>query len=212
LDEEKAIVTNIAGTTRDIVEGKTILDGNIINFIDTAGIRSSEDIVEQIGVEKSLKQIDCADLIILVLNYSEKLSVEETGLIDKIKDKKHIIFINKNDLEKKLDIIKSDNVVYGNTVNVDGLDSLKSKIKEYFKLDPIKKGDFTYLSNARQLSLIQKAKEAIDSAINGTENSIPVDVLAIDLMNARNALSDILGEKYNDELIDELFSKFCLGK
>ena len=212
LEENKAIVTDIEGTTRDIVEGKIILNGQLVNFIDTAGIRKTDDVVEKIGVDKSLEQLKSADLIILVLNYNEKLNKEERDLLKAIKEKKYIIFINKNDLNKKIDLIGGENIVYGNTVAKDGLDELKKKITKMFSLGDISKKDFTYISNARQLSLIKRAKKAIDSAIKANDEKLPVDLIEIDIANARNLLSEILGEVYNDELLDELFSKFCLGK
>ena len=212
LEEEKAIVTDIEGTTRDIVEGKMILNGNAINFIDTAGIRETDNVVEKIGVDKSLKQLDSADLVILVLNNNEKLSKEESDILEKLKDKNYIVFINKNDLESKLFLQNEDNVVYGNTIKENGLDALKNKISEIFALNEIPKKDFTYISNARQLSLMKLAKDSIDSAILATKGDVPVDLIEIDITKARNYLGEIIGETYSDELIDELFSRFCLGK
>lgn len=212
LEEEKAIVTDIEGTTRDIVEGKMILNGNAINFIDTAGIRETDNVVEKIGVDKSLKQLDSADLVILVLNNNEKLSKEESDILEKLKDKNYIVFINKNDLESKIVLKRENNVVYGNTIKDNGLDALKNKISEIFALNEIPKKDFTYISNARQLSLMKLAKDSIDSAIIATKDDVPVDLIEIDITNARNYLGEIIGETYSDELIDELFSRFCLGK
>lgn len=211
LEEEKAIVTNIAGTTRDIVEGRMILNGIMINFIDTAGIRETNDEVEKIGVDKSMQIIEKADLIILVLNNNEKLSDEEKELLKYISTKKNIIFVNKNDLDKKIDIA-DENVVYGNTVDKNGLDSLKNAIKSIFQLDDLVKKDFTYISNARQLSLINRAYEYIKSAEEAVSMEIPVDIIENDLANARKTLGEVLGEVYDEELIDTLFANFCLGK
>lgn len=211
LEEDKAIVTNIEGTTRDIVEGRILLNGIVINFIDTAGIRETSDEVEKIGVDKSLKILDKADLIILVLNNNEKLTKDEVKLMKKIENKKHIIFVNKNDLENKLEIDK-ENVIYGNTISKDGLEDLKNGISTMFELGNLEKKDFTYISNARQLSLIKRANEYIKSARDAARNNVPVDLIEIDLANARTTLGEILGEVYDDELIDELFSRFCLGK
>ena len=212
LEEDKAIVTDIEGTTRDIVEGKMILNGVLINFIDTAGIRKTDNIVEKIGVDKSLETIDKADLIILVLSNENRISEDEKNILDKIKNKKHIIFINKDDLNKQIDLDYIDNVVSGNTITKNGLDDLKKKIIELFGLGEIANKDFTYISNARQLSLIKLAKDSIDSAINEVTNSDPVDLVEIDIRNARNYLGEITGETYSEELLDELFSRFCLGK
>ncbi len=212
LEEDKAIVTDIEGTTRDIVEGRIILNGNVVNFIDTAGIRKTTDVVEKIGVDKSLKVLEEADVVILVLNNSEKLCDDERDLLNKIEDKKHIVFVNKDDLERKLVLPKSIEAVYGNTVSPSGLDVLKNEILSMFELEKLDKKDFTYISNARQLALIKKVKVAIDGAIDAIENGMPVDIIAIDLSEARIKLGEILGEVYDEELIDELFSRFCLGK
>lgn len=212
LEEDKAIVTDIEGTTRDIVEGKLILDGITLNFIDTAGIRKTDDVVEQIGVDKSYRKLMEADLVILVLNGNEELTKEDKDLLEKIKNKCHIIFVNKSDLEKKLVLDNELDVVYGNTLSVLALDPLKKKISEKFCMDEIDKKDFTYISNARQLSLVEKVKGSIDKAMEALYNDVPVDIVEIDLRTAREALGEILGEVYDEELIDELFKSFCLGK
>lgn len=210
LEEDKAIVTDIEGTTRDIVSGEIILAGTKVNFIDTAGIRDTKDEVERIGVDRSLRQLDTADLVILVLNNNEPLTGEERGLLKTIEKKKHIIFVNKSDLERKLDF--KGEFVCGNTVEEGGLEALKKKICEMFSLEEISKGDFTYISNARQLALMKEAKTAIDDALAGIDKQIPVDIIESDIARAREKLSEILGEKYDEELIDELFKRFCLGK
>lgn len=211
LEEEKAIVTSIAGTTRDIVEGRVIINGMTVNFIDTAGIRDTEDVVEKIGVDKSLKQIESADVVLLVLSNDSSITDEEKELLEKIKDKKHIVFINKDDTKKRIDV-EIEGAIYGNTVSQDGLDSLRKRISDIFNLEDLQKKDFTYISNARQLSLIEKVKTSIDSALASLDDNVPVDLISIDLANAREKLGEILGEVYDDELIDELFSRFCLGK
>ncbi len=211
LEENKAIVTNIEGTTRDIVEGKMILNGLLINFIDTAGIRETSDIVEKIGVNRSIEQIDKSDLVILVLDGSREINLEETKLINNLHNKKHIIFINKSDLPYKLNI-NLDNAVKGSTTISGGLDKLKEKIYNYFSISGVPNKDFTYISNARQLSLIKKAQESLKSALRGIKEGLPVDVVEIDFVNARKYLGDILGDNYNEELLDELFSRFCIGK
>lgn len=212
LEEDKAIVTDIAGTTRDIVEGKTILNGIVLNFIDTAGIRDTSDTVEKIGVDKSLKVMDDADLVIFVVDNTTELDSDEKKLLDSISEKKHIIFVNKNDLNDKERVDLGENVVYGNTISNNGLDDLKKKITDLFMIDDIKGSDLSIVTNARQLGLLNKARESVVSAINACEVGMPVDVIEVDITNARNYLGEILGESYNDELIDELFSRFCLGK
>ena len=213
LDEEKAIVTDIAGTTRDIVEGIISLNGIELNLIDTAGIHETSDYVEKIGVSKSISQINNADLIILVLDGSNKLTKEDKNLLDMISLKKYIIFINKIDLNNNIDINKQkyNNIVYGNTIDIDGLDGLKNKIIELFELNEINK-DMTYLSNARQISLINKASESITKALDSLKNNIPIDMISIDLKNCYDYLGNIIGKTYNEDIINQLFKDFCVGK
>ena len=210
LEEEKAIVTNIAGTTRDIVEGSMTLNGFLINFIDTAGIRETDDVVEKIGVEKSKNAINKADVVIIVLNNNEELSNYEKDLIKNVPKEKRIIFVNKSDLNNKLTIEKD--YVVGNTKDINGLDSLKNAISKLLELDKINSKDLTYMSNVRQIDLLKKALESINNAINNLGSDIPVDMIEIDITNAWNYLGEITGEVYRDELIDTLFSNFCLGK
>ena len=210
LEEEKAIVTNIAGTTRDIVEGSMNLNGFLINFIDTAGIRETDDVVEKIGVEKSKNAINKADVVIIVLNNNEELSNYEQDLIKNVPKEKRIIFVNKSDLNNKLTIDKD--YVVGNTKDINGLDSLKNAIIKLLELDKINSKDLTYMSNVRQIDLLKKALESINNAINNLGSDIPVDMIEIDITNAWNYLGEITGEVYRDELIDTLFSNFCLGK
>lgn len=210
IDEEKAIVTDIAGTTRDIVEGNMVLNGVLINFIDTAGIRKTNDIVEQIGVNKSLELVKSADLIIVVLNNNEILTNEEKELIDSIEQNKRLIFVNKNDLETKLEI--KQNYIFGNTTNVDGLNDLKKAIVEKFELDKIMDKDLSLISNVRQIDLIKKSLDDIESAIKNIKNNVAIDIVEIDIRNAWEHLGEIIGANYNEELLDNLFSNFCLGK
>lgn len=212
LEEEKAIVTNIAGTTRDIVEGQTIINGIKINFIDTAGIRNTTDVVEKIGVEKSKQMISKADLNILILNNNEPLTNEDKELLELIKTKPSIIFINKNDLETKLDLEQMPNVVQGNTLSLEGIKYLKQKIIEYFNLEKIEVKDATYLTNARQNALIKNTISYIAQALEDIENEVPVDMIEINIRAAWDTLGEIIGATYKDELLDELFSNFCLGK
>lgn len=213
LDEEKAIVTNVAGTTRDIVEGQTYIDGILIKFIDTAGIRKTDDIVEKIGVEKSLKAVEDADLIILVLNNNEELTAEDLEILEKTKDKQRIIVINKKDLERNIKLPENlENVVETDTNSIEGIDSLKSKIKEMFNLEKITTKDYTYLSNSRQISLITKAYQSILSAEKSLNESLPIDLIAIDLKECFDFLGQVIGISYTDEIIDNLFENFCVGK
>ncbi len=208
LDEKKAIVTNIAGTTRDIVEGSISLNGFKVNFIDTAGIRKTTDIVEKIGVTKSKKVIKDADLVVVVLNGNEKLTLDDEKLIKNIPSKKRIIFVNKSDLKLKISL--EDNYILGNSKENLGLDSLKNAIIDKLNLENITK-DMTYISNVRQIDLLKKALKSIEEALNNLV-IMPVDIALIDVKNAWNYLGEITGEVYQDELIDTLFSNFCLGK
>lgn len=212
LNEEKAIVTDIEGTTRDIVEGNISLDGIELNIIDTAGIRKTDNIVEQIGVNKSLSLIDKADLIILVLNNNEKLTEDDYKLLDSTNDKKRIIFINKNDLSKNINLDIVDNVVYGSTMQIFGINALKDKIKELFNMEEIEKGDFNYLSNARHIATIHECISVVESIKEGLKNGLPIDILEIDIKKIWELLGNLIGESYDEELLDNLFSRFCLGK
>lgn len=214
LDEKKAIVTDIAGTTRDIVEGSITIDGIKLNLIDTAGIRETDDIVEKIGVDKSKEEALNADLIILVLNNNEKISQEDLELLNINSNVNKIVFINKCDLDKKIDESKLEGniIVRGNTIDTYGLDELKNKIKEMFNLNKINTGDYNYLSNARQIALVKNALESIENAMTSAENEVPLEMIAQDISDAYNTLGEIIGSTYKDELLDELFSKFCLGK
>lgn len=211
LKEEKAIVTDIAGTTRDIVEGSIELKGIELKFIDTAGIRKTNDVVEQIGVDKSISMIDDADLVIHVLNNNEKLTNLDQEIMAKVSKKTHITFINKSDLPKILKIDKED-IVCGNTINADGLDSLKNKIIELFELEKIENNNLELVSSTRDISLIKEALASINSAFENVEKGLPVDMIAIDIKAAWVALGKITGDDFEEELIDTLFSNFCLGK
>ncbi len=214
LDEKKAIVTDIAGTTRDIVEGSITLDGIKLNLIDTAGIRETNDVVEKIGVDKSKEEAENADLIILVLNNNEELTKEDLDLLNINNNVNKIIFINKCDLDSKIneEELKDYIIVHGNTIDANGLDKLKNKIKEMFNLNKIKSSDFNYLSNARQIALVRESLESIKNAIESAQNEVPLEMIAQDISDAYSTLGEIIGSTYKDELLDELFSKFCLGK
>ena len=213
LDEEKAIVTNIPGTTRDIVEGNFTLRGIEINVIDTAGIRETSDIVEKLGVEKSLKISENADLIIYVLDGTNKITDEDFDMLKKLKDKKVIIFINKSDMSINIDkkMLKDFDVIIGNTKDDNGLDALKEKIVKLFNIDELEQYDYTFLSNAMDISLIKKSSEILNN-IPLNINTLPIDIFIIDLRKIYDLLGELIGETYKDDLLDEMFSKFCLGK
>lgn len=212
LEEEKAIVTCIPGTTRDIIEGKIILDGIILNIIDTAGIRSTEDEVEKIGVEKSLNMINTSDLVLFMLNNNEELLNDERELLEKLKDKKKIIIVNKIDLEDVLNKKELDNYIEISVKENIGINKLKDKIKELFSVGELQINSMTYLSNARSISILNKVLGYINDAIKEIKNDSPIDIVELDLKDAWKSLGEIIGETYTDELLDELFSRFCLGK
>ena len=214
LDEDKAIVTDIAGTTRDIVEGQVMLDNIVLNIIDTAGIRETEDKVEKIGVEKSLSLIDQADLIIVVLNSNEKLTKDDLELLEKTKNKKTIVVLNKNDLERniELDKLKDYDLVSTNTNDLKGINNLKEKIIDMFNLEEISTKDYNYLTNVRQISLAKKAYQKLIDVELGLKDNLPVDMIEIDLRDCFDILGEITGKTYSDEIIDNLFERFCVGK
>ncbi len=216
LQEDKAIVTNIAGTTRDIVEGQISINGILLNMIDTAGIRETEDIIEAKGVEKSLKIMEESDLILFMLNNNEEITKESLDLIKKISNKKYLILINKMDLEKKLDIkelnIEKDKIIELSIINNQGIDELKEKIQKLFNLNELETKDPTYLSNARSISILKRCLKRIEDIEKSIENQMPIDMIELDIKNIWEELGKINGSSYEEELLDEMFSRFCLGK
>jgi len=214
LNEDKAIVTDIPGTTRDIVEGQIIIDGIKLNIIDTAGIRETKDVVEGIGVKKSLKTIEDADLILLLLNNNENLSKEDLELIEKTKEKKVIYIVNKNDLDNKLDLknLNIDNYISINTIEEEGIKELKKKIREIFNFELLNSSDSIYITNIRQFNKIKEAYSIILDIEKEIDNNEDLDMVEIDLKEVWNILGLIIGESYDEELLDNLFSNFCVGK
>ena len=212
LEEEKAIVTDVPGTTRDIVEGSLIVSGIPLNIIDTAGIRKTEDTVEKIGVEKSLKIIDTSDLLIYILNNNEEITEEEKEILEKTKNKKRIIVVNKIDLKTKLNKKLLDSYIEISVKENIGIDKIKDEIKRLFNIGEISTNDMTYLSNARSIALLKKSLNSINDAINEINNNNPIDIVELSLKESWNNLGEVIGETYTDELLDELFSRFCLGK
>ena len=216
LQEDKAIVTNIAGTTRDIVEGQISINGILLNMIDTAGIRETEDIIEAKGVEKSLKIMQESDLILFMLNNNEEITKESLDLIKKISNKKYLIIINKMDLEKKIDIkdlnIDKDKIIELSIINNKGINELKEKIQELFNLNELETKDPTYLSNARSISILKRCFKRIEDIEKSIENQMPIDMIELDIKNIWEELGKINGSSYEEELLDEMFSRFCLGK
>jgi tRNA modification GTPase len=211
LKEDKAIVTEIQGTTRDVVEGSLNIGGIILNLIDTAGIRESQDMIEKIGINKAKALIEEAELILFVLNNSEPLTKDDQTLLDLTKDKKRIVIINKIDLENRLDQTFENSVLIS-ALNRTNIDQLEIMIKAMFFSGEINIGDQTYLSNARHIAKMSQVKMALDDALNAALDYNPVDMVEIDLKNAWELLGEIIGQTQSTALIDELFSKFCLGK
>lgn len=210
LEEEKAIVTSVKGTTRDIVEGSIIIGGIKLNLIDTAGIRKSSDEVERIGIEKSLRLINEAELVLLVLDGSEELTDEDKFLLKETSDKKRIVIVNKADLERKN---KYDGEVISlSTKTGEGTDALKEKIKALFNVGSFMNKNLTFFTNARQISLLKLALEAVKEVELGVNDGREIDMLEMDLKQACERLGDVVGANYSEDLLDNLFSQFCLGK
>ena len=216
LQEDKAIVTNIAGTTRAIVEGQITINGMLLNMIDTAGIRDTEDIIEAIGVEKSLKIMEQADLILFMINNNEELTRDILDLLNKIKEKKYIVLINKMDLESKIDRKKLNidlNKIVELSITEDkGINELKEKIVELFNINEIETKDPTYLSNSRSISILKKCLNRIEEIEESLKNNMPIDMIELDIKSIWEELGTINGSTYEEELLDEMFKRFCLGK
>lgn len=214
INEEKAIVTDIEGTTRDIVEGSIILNGIEINFIDTAGIRKTTNYVEQIGVKKSYEILETADLLLVLLDNSKKLTKEDKEILEKTNKKDVIILLNKIDLDQKIEIkdLNKYKILNISVKENQGIEELKKLIISKFKLDKIANSDYTYLSNARQITLIKECVKIANQIEKSNNQGIDVDLIEIDLKRLWDKLGEITGETYKDELLDEIFSKFCLGK
>ena len=214
LNESKAIVTDIEGTTRDIVEGTVHLDGILLHMIDTAGIRKTNDIVESIGVKKSRQLMNESDLVLFVLNNNEPMNEEEKTILKELESKNHIVVVNKIDLENHLDLRLLENhiVVSMSASQNIGIEDLKKAIKKLFALEKIETKDMTYLTSARSIALLKEALCSLKELEQGLQHGYPMDILEIDLKKIWNNLGQIIGETYEEELIDQLFSQFCLGK
>ena len=214
LDEEKAIVTDIEGTTRDIVEGKIVINGITLNLIDTAGIRETDNIVEQIGVNKSKEIIEKSDLIIAMFDGSRSLSEEDNEILNSIKNKKTIILINKSDLKQEIDLSKfnENSIIEISIKNNEGINKLTDKIKEMFNLNELENSDFTYLSNSRQISIVKNCVSLSEEIYEANKNKVDVDLIQIDIQKLWEILGELIGITYKEEFIDEMFKRFCLGK
>ena len=214
LNENKAIVTDIKGTTRDIVEGTLMIDGVKIDILDTAGIRETNDVVEAIGVKRSVDAIDEADLVLFVIDSEDGFDKEDKEVLDKIKDKEILVVYNKNDKIKdyKVDELSSYNSINISTFDSNMIEKLKDKISCIFDLKSIAESNYTYISNARQIALLNKSLSIVDEIENAVNNDLEVDMIEIDVKRLWETLGEITGEVGSDDLLNEIFSKFCLGK
>lgn len=212
LREDKAIVTAIPGTTRDVIEGKLNLENITLNLIDTAGIRDTEDIVEQIGVNRSKEWLEKAELVLFLIDGSKDLNEEDFRLYDLIKNQNHIVIINKQDLEMKANPNFFDKHIYISTKNPEDITKLEKTIIEQVLDNNLNIDDLTYVSNARQINKLKEAIKALKQAVKSIDEGIYIDFIDIYLQEAWHSLGDIIGDVKDGSLLDELFSKFCLGK
>ncbi|ARJ50898.1 tRNA uridine-5-carboxymethylaminomethyl(34) synthesis GTPase MnmE [Staphylococcus lutrae] len=218
IQDNKAIVTEIAGTTRDVLEEYVNVRGVPLRLIDTAGIRETEDIVERIGVERSRKALSQADLILFVLNYNEVLTEDDRKLYEVIKNEDVIVIINKTDLEQRIDLAEVESMVGDMPIiqtsmhAQEGIDELEIQIRDLFFGGEVQSQDMTYVSNSRHIALLKQAKHTIQDAIDAAEIGVPMDMVQIDLTRTWEILGEIIGESASEELINQLFSQFCLGK
>ncbi|VGU97851.1 tRNA modification GTPase mnmE [Streptococcus pyogenes] len=214
LREDKAIVTDIAGTTRDVIEEYVNIKGVPLKLVDTAGIRETDDLVEQIGVERSKKALQEADLVLLVLNASEKLTDQDRALLNLSQDSNRIILLNKTDLEQKIELEQlPDDYIPISVLTNQNINLIEDRINQlFFDNAGLVEQDATYLSNARPISLIEKAVQSLEAVNDGLALGMPVDLLQVDLTRTWEILGEITGDAAPDELITQLFSQFCLGK
>ena len=215
--EERAIVTDIAGTTRDILEETIVLHGISLRMIDTAGIRDTDDVVEKIGVKKAVENAKDADLILYVVDSSVPLDENDKEIIELLKDKKAIVILNKMDLQQQVteeDLKEKTNhpVVAVSAKEEEGIEFLETKIKEMFFEGNLSFNDEIYITNMRHKAAIEDAKRSLELVENSIEMQMPEDFFSIDLMNAYEALGSIIGESVGEDLVNEIFSKFCTGK
>lgn len=218
VQENKAIVTDIAGTTRDIIEEYVNVRGVPLRLVDTAGIRETEDIVERIGVERSREALKDADLILLVLNYGEELTEEDERLFETIQAMDYIVVVNKTDIERKIDLNRvhelagKHRVVTTSLLKEEGVIELEEAIAALFFEGQVEANDLTYVSNVRHIALLHQAQQVIEDALAAAESGVPVDMIQIDVTRTWEILGEIIGDTVQESLINQLFSQFCLGK
>ena len=214
LREEKAIVTDIAGTTRDVIEEYVNINGVPLKLVDTAGIRDTDDIVERIGVERSHKALEEADLVLLILNANEALTDQDRQLLKLSEDSNRIVLLNKTDLPENIETADlPDDVIKISVLEDTNIDKIEAKINAlFFENAGIVEQDATYLSNSRHIALIEQALEALTAVNDGLDAGMPVDLVQVDMTRTWEILGEITGDAAPDELITQLFSQFCLGK
>ncbi|POZ54467.1 tRNA modification GTPase MnmE [Lysinibacillus sphaericus] len=218
VQENKAIVTDIAGTTRDIIEEYVNVRGVPLRLVDTAGIRETEDIVERIGVERSREALRGADLILFVLNYADELTIEDERLFETIEAMDYIVIVNKTDLPQKIDLARvkelagSHRIVTTSLLQEEGIAELEEAIAALFFEGQIEAGDLTYVSNARHIALLHQAQATVEDALAAAQAGVPVDMVQIDVTRTWEILGEIIGDTVQESLINQLFSQFCLGK
>lgn len=216
--ENKAIVTDIPGTTRDVIEEYVTINNIPLKLLDTAGIRETMDVVEQMGVERSKAAVNEADLILLVLNSAETLHKDEISLMEQLKGRSVLVLLNKIDLPQQSDreIVKQyfseKSIVELSAKTEEGLDHLEEAISELFFGGKLESGDLTYVSNVRHIALLKKAKQSLADAYEAADIGIPIDIMQIDVRLAWEQLGEVIGDSAPDALIDQIFSQFCLGK
>lgn len=217
IQDNKAIVTDVAGTTRDILEEYVNVNGIPLKLVDTAGIRETDDVVEKIGVERSREALKGAELILYVMNNNEELTPEDIELLESVDDKKVIGIVNKLDLDNKLDLNYLEEhfkipLIKTSIINGEGVDELEDEIQKMFFDGSLSSTDSTYVSNNRHINLLEQAKVSIEDAISSAAMDVPVDIIQIDLIKTWELLGEVIGEDVSEQLIDKLFSQFCLGK
>lgn len=216
--DNKAIVTDIPGTTRDVIEEYVNLNGIPLKLLDTAGLRETEDIVERIGVERSRNALTDADLILLVINRNEPLHEDEVLLMEQVKDKQSIVVLNKSDLPAAADLsymearFPPERIVPMSVKENEGLDRLGEAIANLFFGGRLETNDITYVSNVRHIHLLNNAKRALEEAQSAADQFVPIDMIQIDIRNAWENLGELVGDSVGESLIDQIFSQFCLGK
>lgn len=216
--DNKAIVTDIPGTTRDVIEEMITINGIPLRLLDTAGMRETSDVVERIGVERSRSALQDADLILLVLNQNEALHEDERELLQQLNGRQVIVILNKTDLPTQMDVDEVEthspgvHIVRMSALLQEGIDALEQAISDLFFTGKIESQDATYVSNVRHIGLLHQAKKSLTDAVDAAQTGIPIDIIQIDVRTAWEQLGEIIGDSVGESLIDQIFSQFCLGK